>query len=76
MTPPQGRAGDAVAISGTNFGGSVSVSFNGRPAQVLSTNTSGSTVTLLVAVPAGVTTGMVTVTTNGQTVNAGVFTAL
>lgn len=61
--PTSGRVGDAVTLSGTGFTGTTAVSFNGVSASF--TVDSDSQIT--VAVPAGVTTGKVTVTTSAGT---------
>lgn len=74
MTPTAGPIGTQVTIAGANFGTSVSVAFNGVLAPIQNTVTSGGQTVLFVQVPAGATSGPVTVTTNGQTVVAGTFT--
>ena len=74
MTPGQGVVGDQVTITGVNFGSNVSVNFNGVPAGINSATINGqNVVTVVCTVPAGATTGMVTVLSGGQTANAGVF---
>jgi Kelch motif protein len=75
MTPGQGVVGDQVTITGINFGSNVSVNFNGTPAGINAATINGqNVVTVVCTVPSGATTGMVTVTSGGQTANAGVFT--
>ncbi|MBL4844971.1 MAG: IPT/TIG domain-containing protein, partial [Planctomycetes bacterium] len=75
MTPGTGVVGDQVTITGINFGGNVSVSFNGTPAGINAATINGqNVVTVVCTVPQGATTGMVTVLSGGQTANAGVFT--
>ena len=75
MTPGQGAVGSQVTITGINFGANVSVSFNGVPAGINSASLSAqNVVTVVCTVPAGATTGMVEVTSNGMTASAGLFT--
>lgn len=58
FSPANGRAGDVVTINGTNFAGVTSVAFNGIEAQFTATST-----TLISAtVPAGASSGTITVT--------------
>lgn len=75
LNPSRGLIGQTIAIYGQNFSNVAAgdtVKFNGVNATVLS----ASTTTLVAQVPAGVTTGPVTVTVNGVTVSSGtlVFT--
>ena len=70
ITPASGKAGDAVAIVGTNFALAAAdniVKFNGVTAVV--TESTGSI--LRVTAPVGVTTGVVTVTVRGKAAVAG-----
>lgn len=70
INPTSGKAGDVVTISGTGFGTVASdnvVKFNGTAATVTGSVTSVLTVT----VPAGVTTGPVTVSVKGAAVITG-----
>lgn len=65
LDPSSGKVGSSVVITGTNFGSAVSdnvVKFNGAEAVV--TNVTATTVTA--TVPAGATTGEVTVTVDGE----------
>lgn len=57
FTPPSGLAGTNVFLTGTNFINITTVSFNGAPATFISTNLN----TLTAVVPAGATTGPITV---------------
>ncbi|MES2278002.1 MAG: IPT/TIG domain-containing protein [Bacteroidota bacterium] len=64
MAPTNGKAGDVVVISGTNFSTTLTdnvVLFNGTPATV----TAATATLLTVTVPAGVTTGLVTLKVKG-----------
>jgi len=73
LSPSSGTAGTSVTISGANFGatqGSSAVSFNG----VLATPTSWSASSIVAPVPAGATSGNVTVVVGGQTSNGLPFT--
>jgi hypothetical protein len=70
ISPASGKAGDAVAITGTNFALAAAdniVKFNGVTAVV--TESTGSI--LRVTAPVGVTTGVVTVTVRGKAAVAG-----
>jgi uncharacterized repeat protein (TIGR03803 family) len=62
--PTSGKVGTKVTILGTNLSGTTAVSFNGAPATFIAKNTEIST-----AVPAGATTGAVTVTTPNGTLS-------
>jgi hypothetical protein len=73
LSPTSGVVGTVLTITGTNLSGASSVSFNGT-AQPTITNNTGTSLT--VAVPAGATTGPVTVTTPGGSSNGLVFTVL
>ncbi|MEQ8169651.1 MAG: SUMF1/EgtB/PvdO family nonheme iron enzyme, partial [Candidatus Eremiobacterota bacterium] len=69
FTPGSGDEGETVTINGSNFNTNASsntVSFNGVNAEV----TSASTTTLTVKVPAGATTGKISVTTPDGTVTS------
>ncbi len=77
VTPGQGRVGDTVLITGANFGATVNVSFNAVPAPIVASQQGpNGQVILSVTVPQGATTGAVTVTTGGATLQAGTFTVL
>jgi hypothetical protein len=64
FTPGSGAVGASVIISGTNFSASPTVKFNGITAVVSSANATSITTT----VPAGATTGPISITTSGITV--------
>jgi uncharacterized repeat protein (TIGR02543 family) len=64
FTPTNGAAGTSVAINGTNFSGATAVAFNGISATNFTVN---SATNISVVVPAGATTGTITVTTPGGT---------
>jgi hypothetical protein len=71
FTPTSGEVGTSVAISGTNFTGATAVAFNG----VNATFAMQSATTIQATVPAGATTGPLSVTTPGGTaVSASNFT--
>lgn len=70
FTPASGEVGAAVTITGTNLANPVSVKFNGVAAAV---NSSSST-RIDTNVPAGATTGSITVTTAGGTASSTTFT--
>ncbi len=75
ISPASAAAGSSVTITGTNFDATAAndiVNFNGTAASV----TSASVSQLVVVVPAGGTSGNVTVTTSGGTSNAFAFTYL
>ena len=61
LSPNTGAAGSAVTITGTNFGSTGTVTFNGTTA----TSTSWSPTSIVVPVPTGATTGNVVVTASG-----------
>jgi uncharacterized repeat protein (TIGR01451 family) len=69
VTPLVGIAGDAITVSGANFTGTLTVRFNGVAAT--SVTQTGQGTQLRVVVPAGATTGPITVTTaNGTATNS------
>jgi hypothetical protein len=71
FTPASGPAGTVVTITGTNFTGATAVGFNGSAASF----TVNSATTIQATVPAGATTGPVSVTTSGgSTTSASNFT--
>src|SRR6266511_3924968 len=63
FTPTAGPVGTSVTITGTNLSGATSVKFNG----VSVTITSNTATQIVTKVPAGATTGKITVTTAGGT---------
>jgi hypothetical protein len=63
FTPASGAAGASVTINGTNFTGVTAVRFNGTGAGFTVT----SATTIQTTVPAGATTGLLSVTTSGGT---------
>ena len=63
FTPASGAPGTSVTINGSGLTGASSVKFNGTDAVI----TSGSTTTLTATVPAGATTGPISVVTPGGT---------
>ena len=64
FTPSVGKTGSSVTITGANFGSSTpTVSFNGTAATV----SSSSSTFIVVSVPAGATTGKISVTAGGLT---------
>ena len=72
VVPQRGQAGATVTIYGQGFSSNPAgntVMFNGVAATVVS----ASSTALVVTVPAGVTTGPVSVTVNGTTANSGTF---
>src|SRR5206468_810643 len=74
FAPTSGLAGASVTINGTNFTGVTAVRFNGTSA---TTFTVTSTTAIQATVPAGATTGPVSVTTSGGTAtSASNFTVL
>ncbi|HEX7286782.1 MAG TPA: hypothetical protein VF532_11415 [Candidatus Angelobacter sp.] len=71
FTPPNGVGGTGVSITGTNFTGATTVSFNGRPAPFTVSNSG----TITTTVPAGAATGPIAVTTlDGTATSATSFT--
>jgi RHS repeat-associated protein len=77
LTPNSGQNGDSVQIKGYEFGPSPAdnlVSFNGVSAVVNSVSHVDEFDVLTVSVPAGATTGAVTVTVGGKTSNGVTFT--
>ena len=74
MNPGQGRVGDAITITGTGFGSTVGVAFNGTAAPIASaTQNAQGVVTIVCNVPQGATTGPVSVSSGGNTTSAGNF---
>jgi hypothetical protein len=65
--PKLGKVGTAVTILGTNLTGATSVSFNGTPAKIFKVVSSSEITT---KVPAGATTGAVSVVTPGGTLSS------
>ena len=61
FTPTSGKVGTSVTITGTNLTGVTSVKFNG----ITATFTPSTATTVTATVPAGATTGKITVTTPG-----------
>jgi hypothetical protein len=73
FTPASGPVGKTVAITGANFTGATSVTFNGASA----TFTFNSSTKVTATVPAGATTGKITVTTSaGTATSSSDFTVL
>jgi YD repeat-containing protein len=70
ISPNPGGIGQSVTISGANFGGSGSVTFNG----VTASTTSWNSTAIIATVPVGATTGNVVVTSGGQSSNGFPFT--
>src|SRR5207244_2590189 len=76
LSPTAAAAGQAVTITGINFGatqGSSSVTFNGTAATTIG---AWSSTSITASVPAGATTGPVVVTVNGVASNGATFTFL
>jgi hypothetical protein len=71
LSPTNGLVGSSVVITGTNFTGASAVKFNGVSATAFTVN---SATQITVTVPAGATTGAVSVTTPGGTANGPSFT--
>jgi uncharacterized repeat protein (TIGR01451 family) len=69
FTPNNSAAFTTVAITGINFVGTTAVSFNGTPAGFTVTNNT----TIGAVVPAGITTGPISVTTPAGTTNSGLL---
>src|SRR5207237_487698 len=73
FTPASGPVGTGVTISGSNFTGTTGVAFNGASA----TFTVNSATSIQATVPAGATTGTISVTTPGGTATSpGSFTVI
>lgn len=75
FTPSSGKVGDNVTITGTNFSSTAAsneVKFNGTAATV----SSASSTQLVVVVPAGATSGPISVTTNTMTATGSTFTVI
>ena len=71
FSPTSGPVGTSVTISGANFTGATSVTFNGTAASF----TVGSSTSITATVPSGATTGAISVTTpNGSATSASSFT--
>jgi hypothetical protein len=66
FSPTSGPAGTAVVISGVGFSGAAGVAFNGTPATFSVT----SATSIRATVPAGATTGRISVTTPAGTVQS------
>jgi hypothetical protein len=62
ISPTSGTVGTPVTITGTGFGTSGTVSFNGTPAQQID---SWSPTTVIARVPAGATSGLINLSTGG-----------
>ncbi len=73
LNPTSGPVGTSVTITGTDLGSASSVSFNGTVASN-ATFTSNTATSLVLPVPSGATTGLVTVTTAGGTSSGLTFT--
>ena len=76
VSPSSGTVGTAVTITGNNFGatqGTSTVAFNGTAATTI---TSWTATTIVLPVPAGVTTGNIVVTVGGVASNGSSFTVL
>jgi len=72
MVPDAGSTGQKIILWGNHLLGATSVSFNGVPAAALQVN---STQAVVAAVPAGATTGPVTITSpNGSFTTTQSFT--
>lgn len=68
VDPLSGQPGTAVTITGTNFGPTPTVSFNGTPATSVTVNPEGTSITT--AVPAAATTGLISVGAPGGSVSS------
>ena len=71
ISPASAVVGTSVTLTGTNLAGATSVSFNGTATRTLLRNDATQ---LVVSVPAGATSGLVTVTTAAGTSNGLAFT--
>ncbi|MDB5261752.1 MAG: domain, repeat protein, partial [Adhaeribacter sp.] len=72
ISPDFGLVGEIITITGVNFTGATDVSFNGVSAAYV-VNTDGE---IIAEVPAGATTGPISVTTSGGTANSATFTII
>lgn len=72
LSPSSGLVSSAATISGSNFGSSGTVAFNGTPAPVIS----WSPTAVCVTVPNGATSGNVVITVGGQPSNGSAFTVV
>lgn len=72
LSPASGKVGAAVTITGINLSGATAIAFNGTAATVI-TDTATKITT---KVPAGATTGPVTVKTKGGTATSSTFTVI
>ena len=70
ISPNPGGIGQSVTVSGTNFGTSGSVTFNG----VTASTTNWNSTAIIATVPAGATTGNVVVTVGTQSSGGFLFT--
>ena len=70
ISPSLGLIGTSVTLSGVNFGTTGTVTFNG----IVATTSSWSPTSIVAVVPAGATTGPVTITTGNSSSNSIVFT--
>jgi len=68
VSPKSGVTGSSVTITGVAFGSSPTVSFNGTPATSVSVNGDGTTITAVV--PAGATTGKISVVGSNATASS------
>jgi len=68
FTPASGPVGTSVVISGSNFSGTTSLTLNGQAITGYVVNAAGTTITF--TVPAGASTGLLTVTTPAGTVSS------
>jgi len=67
FSPTYGAVGNQITIDGVHFGGSPVVKFNGTQASGVATANNGTVI--YVNVPSGASTGKISVTSNGQTIN-------
>jgi len=65
--------GEIVTITGTNFTGATSVTFNGTPAASFTVN---SATQITATTPAGISAGVITVTTSGGSGNSAAYTVV